>query len=106
LNTTTDADGTFRLMVVTGRIALKVSFTGYGEMEVPDIMVDAGKEVILNLTFTNLNEVTLKYNRQDDPTVANNEMATSVPGRLARWKRSATLVAWAIRRGWRPTLRA
>ena len=78
--TTTDENGDFRVSVPTGRVALKVTYTGYEEVLVGNIVVNTGKEVILDLSmteaFTNLNEVTVKYNRRDDPSVANNEMAT------------------------------
>jgi hypothetical protein len=46
----------------------------------PDVMVTAGKEVVLTLSLTEaitkINEVTISYDRKKDPTVTNNEMAT------------------------------
>lgn len=79
--TTTDIDGNFRLSgVATGRIALKITFIGYEEIFAKDIIVNAGKEVVLDFpmteSLTNLNEVTVSYKRSEDNKVANNEMAT------------------------------
>ncbi|TDB62274.1 TonB-dependent receptor [Arundinibacter roseus] len=80
VGTTTDSNGNFRLSLALGRATLKITYTGYEEVLVPDVVINAGKEVILDLSmteaFTSLNEVTVTYNRNDDPTVANNEMAT------------------------------
>jgi hypothetical protein len=74
-------DGTFKVTnVQLGRNTIKVTYIGYETLTYPDIMVTAGKEVILNLTLmesvTNMNEVTISYDRRKDPTVTNNEMAT------------------------------
>lgn len=79
--TTTDTDGNFRLSgVSTGRIALKITFIGYEDIFAKDIIVNAGKEVVLDFpmteSFTKLNEVTVSYKRSEDNKVANNEMAT------------------------------
>ncbi|MEW6468481.1 MAG: carboxypeptidase-like regulatory domain-containing protein [Bacteroidota bacterium] len=46
--TTTDMNGYFRLdNVVVGRHSLKFSFIGYSEVSLSNIIVDAGKEVVL-----------------------------------------------------------
>ena len=76
-----DDEGYFKIAnVPLGRQTLKVSYVGYEPLVVPDIMVTAGKEVILNLglteSVTKLNEVVISYDRKKDPTVTNNEMAT------------------------------
>lgn len=81
IGTTTDTDGSFRLVKVpTGRVALKVTFMGYEDIFAKDIIVTAGKEVVLDFpmteSFTNLSEVTVKYQRTEDNRVTNNEMAT------------------------------
>lgn len=53
VGTSTDADGNFRLGNVTiGRINLKFSFMGYEPKTVPNIMVESGKECILNVELT------------------------------------------------------
>ncbi len=76
-----DDEGYYKIAnVPLGRHTIKVSFVGYEPLVVPDIMVTAGKEVILNLGLTEsvkkLNEVVISYDRKKDPTVTNNEMAT------------------------------
>ncbi len=81
VGTSTDADGNFRLtQVPVGRVSLKVTFVGYEEMIIKDIIVNAGKETILDLSMTesltSLNEVVVSYNRTEDARVSNNEMAT------------------------------
>jgi hypothetical protein len=77
----TDADGNFRLANVTvGRVSLKITFVGYEDLFIKDIMVNAGKETILDLSMTEslttLNEVTVTYKRTEDDRVTNNEMTT------------------------------
>lgn len=80
--TTTDVEGIFRLPKVNvGRTSIKINYLGYEDIFAKDIIVNAGKEVILDFSMTesltNLNEVTVKYNRTEDNRVANNEMATA-----------------------------
>jgi CarboxypepD_reg-like domain/TonB-dependent Receptor Plug Domain len=79
--TTTDADGNFKIeKIPLGRKNVKVTYLGYEVLNYPDVMVTAGKEVILNLSMVEavnkMNEVTISYDRKKDPTVTNNEMAT------------------------------
>jgi hypothetical protein len=81
IGTATDTDGNFRLPnVPIGRITLKITFIGYEDMLIRDVVVNAGKEVVLDLSMTesvaNLQEVTVTYKRSEDATVTNNEMAT------------------------------
>jgi hypothetical protein len=81
LGTSTDPDGNFRLAPVpVGRISLRVTFLGYEPVLLKDIVVNSGKEVVLDLTMTEsvttLQEATVTYQRSDDVTVTNNEMAT------------------------------
>ena len=48
-----DADGYFKIdQVEVGRITLKISYLGYENLTVPDVIVSAGKEVILCLLYT------------------------------------------------------
>lgn len=55
LNTTplngasTDTEGKFRLSVETGRISVRVSFLGYEDVVLSDILIASGKEVDLNI---------------------------------------------------------
>jgi hypothetical protein len=79
--TTTDLNGEFKLNnVALGRQTVKISFIGYEPLLLPNVVVTAGKEVILNVNLTEsinkLNEVTVVYDRSKDKTVTNNEMAT------------------------------
>ncbi len=47
---TTDANGVFKIInVPLGRQTLKVTYLGYEPLSIPDIIVTAGKEVVLDL---------------------------------------------------------
>lgn len=75
-----DANGEFKIeKVPVGRRTLKISYIGYEPLVVPDIIVSAGKEVVLKLTLAEalnkMNEVTISYDRKKDRNVTNNEMA-------------------------------
>ncbi len=75
-----DINGEFSIGAVSlGRIALKVTYIGYEPLLIPDVMVTAGKEVVLNLMISEslqkMDEVVISYDRKNDPTVTNNEMA-------------------------------
>lgn len=78
--TVTDEYGNFRLNnVPIGRQAFKVTYTGFEDRVIPDVIVTAGKEVALNFTLQEsvrkLDEVTIVYNKSADPNNTNNEMA-------------------------------
>jgi hypothetical protein len=47
--TTTNASGNFSLTVNIGRITVKVSFLGYEDILLPDLLIASGKEVDLNV---------------------------------------------------------
>lgn len=50
MGTTTDADGNFKLQQVPiGKHTVRISFIGYEEMTLPNIIVNSGKEVVLNI---------------------------------------------------------
>lgn len=56
--TTTDQNGYFRLdSIPAGRITLQLSYLGYEPKAIPNIVVNSGKEVVLNL---NMQESTVK----------------------------------------------
>jgi hypothetical protein len=81
LGVKSDEQGYFKITnVPLGRHTIKVSYVGYEPLVTPDIMVTAGKEVILDLSLTEsitkLQEVVVSYDRKKDPTVTNNDMAT------------------------------
>jgi hypothetical protein len=79
--TTTDIDGNFRLEeVAIGRRALKVSYIGYESVTLPNVMVTAGKEVILRIgleeSIEQLQEVVVRASESVGKDKAQNEMAT------------------------------
>ncbi|WP_128545023.1 TonB-dependent receptor [Larkinella soli] len=81
IGTVTDTDGRFRLTnVPVGRIKLKITSVGYEDLALNEVIVNAGKEVVLDLPLTesvsSLSEVNVSYKRAEDRTVATNEMAT------------------------------
>ena len=81
ISSQSDDDGYFKLTnIPLGRQTLKVTYIGYEPLVIPDIIVTAGKEVILNLNLTaaisKLEDVVISYNRKNDPKVPNNDMAT------------------------------
>ncbi len=77
--TVTDTDGSFRLMQVPiGRQTLKVTVVGYKDLLLSNVVVDAGKELILTVgleeAIAQLGEVTVKPTVEKDK--AQNELAT------------------------------
>ena len=80
IGTVTDEKGRFRLeRVPIGRQSFKISYTGYEDKYLNDIIVTAGKEVGINIelqeTVNKLNEVTITYDTKRDPNRTNNDMA-------------------------------
>lgn len=78
IGTTTNVDGNFRLEnVPVGRITLLLSYLGYESKTFPNIIVNSGKEVILDLSLqesvVKLNEVVVKPKRKNGEAL--NEMA-------------------------------
>jgi len=64
IGATTDIDGNFRIEEVpVGRVNLQLSYIGYEEKIIPNIVVNSAKEVVLNLTLheysTKMGEVTV-----------------------------------------------
>lgn len=50
IGTTTDPDGNFKLTKVpVGSHTIKISFIGYKDLVLPNVMVNSGKEVVLNI---------------------------------------------------------
>ena len=75
---TTDMDGRFRLEnVLLGRQQLQVSFVGYKPSVVPNVLVTAGKEVVLEIALVasveSLKEVVVTGERTKDRPI--NELA-------------------------------
>lgn len=78
VGTVTDVDGNFRLpSVPVGRQTLRFTLVGYKEILLNNIVVEAGRETVLNLemeeSVTELNTVVVKVKRNGE---AANEMAT------------------------------
>ncbi len=79
VGTVTDIDGTFRLEnIAVGRRAFRISYLGYESVTLPNVVLTAGKEVILNVgleeAFETLGEVVVTA--EVDKDRAQNEMAT------------------------------
>jgi hypothetical protein len=79
---TTDVSGNFKIeQVIPGRYDLKVTYLGYKEIVIPNVVVTAGKEVVLDLTLeeniNSLKEVVISGTKKNE---TNNEMS-SVSGR-------------------------
>ena len=73
----TDAEGNFKIeKIPVGRISLNISFVGYKEAIINNIIVTSAKEVVLQISLeaspTSLNEITVTATRDGD---ASNEMA-------------------------------
>ncbi|WP_031526555.1 TonB-dependent receptor [Dyadobacter crusticola] len=80
VGTTTDVNGAFRMAgVPIGRQSFRITMVGYEEQLLPNLVVNAGKEVILNVTLTekfeSLNEVVITGDRASDKSKTNNELS-------------------------------
>lgn len=77
-----DEQGRFNISgIASGRYDLKITFLGYKEIVLPNVVVTAGKEVVLDIAMeeniSNLNEVTVSGSKKNE---TNNDMVT-VSGR-------------------------
>ncbi len=80
IGATTDVDGNYSIANVSlGRQTIRVSYLGYEEQTIPNVIVTAGKEVVLNLALTEsirqLDEVVVTDNPNSDKTATNNDLA-------------------------------
>ena len=78
---TTDTEGIYKLTnVPLGRRTVLASAVGYEPQKIADIDVTSGKEVVLRIQLaeavTQLGEVQVRYNREQDPLVTNSPIAT------------------------------
>jgi hypothetical protein len=78
LGCATDEQGRFKLEKVTvGRKDIKITYLGYNEMIIPNVVVNSGKEVVLYIEMTesvvNKQEIVVSASKQKGN--ANNEMA-------------------------------
>ena len=79
LGTTTDMNGYFNISKVpVGRYTISVGFIGYESVQIPELLVNSGKEVNLHIemkeSIEKIDEVVVKANSKKD--VAMNTMAT------------------------------
>lgn len=80
VGTSSDVDGVFRIdNVPLGRQAFKITSIGYEEQLIPNVIITAGKEVILNIYLTEsvsqLEELVVVANSREDKTATNNDLA-------------------------------
>ncbi len=81
VGTTTDVNGTFKLtQIPLGRQSFKISYLGYEDQVISNVLVTTGKEVELNVSLVekvnNINEVEIVYQKSADKLSTNNEMST------------------------------
>jgi len=77
---TTDIEGVYRIeKVPVGRYQVKITYIGYEEHALQNIIVTAGKEVILNVglveSVSTLNEIVITSDAKEDKTATNNDLA-------------------------------
>jgi hypothetical protein len=78
IGTTTDVNGKYRLEnIPIGRISLKLSYLGYEAKTISDIIVNSGKEVVLDFVMqesvVKINEIVVKANKNKGEAL--NEMS-------------------------------
>lgn len=79
MGTTTDTEGYFTLSnVPVGRISLKITYIGYLEKFIPNILVTSGKEVVMDISLEEqiLTADEIVITAEQDKTQLNNELAT------------------------------
>ena len=81
IGTVTNIDGEFKLPNISiGRIALKISIMGYEERVISNLLVDAGKEIVLNIKLSErintIKEVEITASGSQNKSEALNEMAS------------------------------
>ena len=79
IGTTTDPDGNFKLsQIPVGTHTIRISFKGYKEVTVPNVIVNSGKEVVLTIPIdediTQLDEIVVRPDVEKNKPL--NEMAT------------------------------
>ena len=85
--TTTDTNGMFRFeKLATGRYVVQVSFVGYQTQIIPDVLVNAGKETVLEISLSEgkaLDEVAIKADRIDPSAISSRTFTTEEIQRFA-----------------------
>lgn len=79
IGSSTDLDGNFRLEnVPVGRQTLRISYLGYETREIPNVLINSGKEMVLNISLREsietLKEVVIEGKTEKGQTM--NKMAT------------------------------
>jgi hypothetical protein len=79
VGTTTDPDGNFKLTnIPVGTHTLQISFVGYKDITIPNIIVNSGKEVVLSIPIeediTQLDEIIVRPDIEKNKPI--NDMAT------------------------------
>ena len=79
LGTSTDMDGNFKITKVpVGKHTIKITFLGYKELTIPNVIVNSGKEVVINIqleeNFIQGKEVVISGEQDKNEVI--NEMAT------------------------------
>jgi len=79
LGTATDMDGNFKITKVPiGKHTLKITFLGYKELTIPNVVVNSGKEMVINIqmeeNFIQGKEVVISAEKDKNDVI--NEMAT------------------------------
>lgn len=80
MGTVSDAEGNYSItQVPLGRQTLLVTYIGYENQTIPNILVTAGKEVIIDISMQEsvheLSEVTIVVDSHSDKTATNNDLA-------------------------------
>lgn len=80
LGSTTNENGNYRIeQVPVGRQTLVISYIGYETRTIPNIVITAGKEVVLNIglqeSVSQLSEITVTADPHSDKTATNNDLA-------------------------------
>ncbi|WP_306643278.1 TonB-dependent receptor [Sanyastnella coralliicola] len=78
IGTNSDLDGNFSFEAPIGRIDLKISAIGYEDVVMPNMLVTAGREVLLNLEMTEsvIQMEAAEITAKESPTEVSNDMAT------------------------------
>ena len=81
LGAVTDASGAFKLAKVPlGRQSFKITYIGYEEQILSNVLITSGKEVELNINLAErvnkISEVEIVFKKSDDKIGTNNEMST------------------------------
>ena len=82
LTALTDVNGVFTIASVpVGRVKLAVSFIGYGTVSIPEVLVTAGKEVVIDISLeqsiASMNEIVIKAAKTKKGAVSNEYAGSS-----------------------------